>query len=98
MSFSFPQEKAKQLLTQTHSFRFNIISDSRFNIIFNFLLNMIANLSTILYITSVSEQVLSNKILQRGTAACKTNSAGDILNIQFTLWLPNSHRQSEESE
>ena len=59
---------------------------------------MIANLSTILYITSVSEQVLSNKILQRGTAACKTNSAGDVLNIQFTLWLPNSHGQSEESE
>jgi len=46
----------------------------------------------------VSEQVLSNKILQRGTAACKTNSAGDVLNIQFTLWLPNSHGQSEESE
>jgi len=47
---------------------------------------------------SVSEQVLSNKILQQGTAAYKINSAGDILNIQFTLRLPNSHKKSEESE
>jgi hypothetical protein len=47
---------------------------------------------------SVSEQVLSNKILQKGTVACKLNSAGDILNIQFTLWLPNNHKKAEESE
>ena len=92
MSFSFPQTK-----TTSYSNTLNIIFASIF---FTCLIvfNMIANLSTILYIMSVSEQVLSNKILQKGTAACKINSAGDILNIQFTLWLPNSHKESEENE
>jgi predicted membrane protein len=91
-SFSFPQTK-----TTSYSNTLNIIFASIF---FTCLIvfNMIANLSTILYIMSVSEQVLSNKILQKGTVACKLNSAGDILNIQFTFWLPNNHKKSEESE
>jgi len=60
---------------------------------------MIANLSTVLYVTSISEQSLSNKILQKGTAACKINSDGDFLNIQFTLWLPyNNNESSEDAE
>ena len=56
---------------------------------------MIANLSTILYVTSISEQLLSNKILQKGTAACKINNGGDFLNIQFTLWLPSSSEDDD---
>lgn len=59
---------------------------------------MIANLSTILYITSISEQSLANKILQRGTAACKINSCGDSLTVQLTLWLPSDNHQSENSD
>ena len=93
MSFSFPQTK-----TTSYSNTLNIIFALIFFTCLLIVFNMIANLSTILYIMSVSEQVLSNKILQKGTAACKINSAGDILNIQFTLWLPNSHKESEESE
>ena len=78
MSFSFPQTK-----TTSYSNTLNIIFALIFFTCLLIVFNMIANLSTILYIMSVSEQVLSNKILQKGTAACKINSAGDILNIQL---------------
>ena len=59
---------------------------------------MIANLSTTLYILYIStKQSLANKIFPRGTAACKTNSDGDFLTIQFTLWLPfNDHEDNDE--
>src|SRR5438105_4494913 len=49
---------------------------------------MIANVSTVVYVISICEQHLSNKILQTGSAACKIDDDGDFTTFQYTLWLP----------
>ena len=51
---------------------------------------MIANLSTT-YIYYMGHSSLSNKILQKGTAAYK-------INIQFTLWLPSNNMNHGEED
>ena len=58
------------------------------------IVKMIANISTILYVLSI----LTNKILQRGTAACKTDSDGGFLTFLYTLWLPLDNDEFGDSD
>ncbi|CAG8586382.1 8669_t:CDS:1 [Paraglomus occultum] len=58
---------------------------------------MIAHISAILYIISTTEQPLPKKTLQKGIAACKTNSNGDFLTLKYTLWLPNTINDDDDN-